>query len=76
MSGVRPEISVPARPTTVVFAIALKSKKKGQAATYRPLTVDTLFTFSQVSLIHTIRMFNLAQVKVEVVDISPHGRPA
>lgn len=66
----RPEAVVPAQPK-VIFAIALKSKKKGQPATYRPLTVDTLFTFSQVSLVHTVRMFDLAQVKVEVVDISP-----
>ncbi|MEO3855763.1 DUF6119 family protein [Acrocarpospora sp. B8E8] len=65
----RPGMAVPAQ-LTVIFAIALKDKKKGQPATYRPLTADTLFTFSQVSLVHTIRMFALAQVKVEVIDIS------
>ncbi len=70
VKATQPGMSIPARPT-VIFAIALKSKKKGQPATYRPLTVDTLFTFSQVSLIHTVRVFDLVQVKVEVIDISP-----
>lgn len=64
------EHAVPAQPT-VIFAIALKRKKKGQPATYRPLTIGSLFTFSQVSLVHTVRMFDLANVKVEVADISP-----
>jgi uncharacterized protein (TIGR04141 family) len=67
----RPGVTVPAQPKIVIFAVALKRKAKGKPATYRPLTVDTLFTFSQVSLVHTVRMFELAQVKVEVVDISP-----
>jgi uncharacterized protein (TIGR04141 family) len=73
VAAARPGITVSAQPKVVIFAIALKRKAKGQPATYRPLTIDTLFTFSQVSLVHAVRMFELAQVKVEVVDISPHS---
>ncbi|WSS05512.1 TIGR04141 family sporadically distributed protein [Microbispora sp. NBC_01189] len=59
-------------PKKVIFAIALvKTKKKGQAPTFKRLTVGSLFTFSQVSLVHTLRMLELAGVEVEVIDISP-----
>jgi len=72
LSADHPGLTVPAQQK-VIFAVALKRKKKDQPATYRPLTIDTLFTFSQVSLVHTVRMFDLAHVTVEVADISPRS---
>ncbi len=61
-------------PKKVVFAIGLiKSKEKGKAPVFKKLTVDSLFTFSQVSLVHTLRMLELAGVDVEVIDISPQS---
>ena len=49
------------KPTKIVFAIALKSSK--------PLTVDTLFTFSQVALYRTVRHLRSDGIDVEVVGI-------
>jgi uncharacterized protein (TIGR04141 family) len=49
------------RPKKVVFAIALKSGK--------PLTADTLFTFSQVSLYRAARRLRSDGIEVEVVGL-------
>ncbi|HET6482313.1 MAG TPA: DUF6119 family protein [Actinoplanes sp.] len=59
----RPEhpIDTTFRPRKVVFAIALGAGKR--------LTVDTLFTFSQVALYRTVRRLRGDNIDVEVVSI-------
>lgn len=53
------------QPTKVVLAILLKDG--------RPLTVDTLFPFAQVALLHTARILHKWGVEIEVVGV--RGRP-
>ncbi|WP_326801002.1 TIGR04141 family sporadically distributed protein [Streptomyces sp. NBC_01788] len=55
------------RPSTVVFAILLKSGTD--------LTADTLFPFSQVTLVQTAKMLEAWGVAVEVVGIQAVGAP-
>lgn len=49
------------RPAKVVFAILLK---KGE-----PLTVETLFPFAQISLLHTVEVLNRHGITVDVIGI-------
>lgn len=56
------------RPRKVIYAIALDAKK--------PLTADTLFTFSQVALYRAARRLRLDNIEVEVVPIPTSSQGA
>lgn len=69
VAAARPNLALPEgfRPSKVVFAILLKSGTD--------LTADTLFPFSQVTLVQTAKMLEAWGVAVEVIGIRATAVP-